>query len=291
MFKTNFKVMVLESLINPLTAEKKPWITFLLGSIYTSIAIVLSLYVFESYASLVMVFLTVMASIPLIYSTINMEEEKDLTLNDEKSILKEHAKALGVFMLLFLGATLTFALWYVFLPPEIGTKLFSVQIETINAINNNVTGNFTAQFAIFTKIFLNNLKVLIFCILFAFVYGVGAMFILVWNASVIGAAMGNMIRGILANYTFAIGFMKIGGYFHAYSIGLLRYLLHGIPEIGAYFVGGLAGGIISIAVIRHDIGTKNFEKIIFDSSDLIIISILILLIAGLLEVFVTPLFF
>ena len=65
-------------------------------------------------------------------------------------------------------------------------------------------------------------------------------------------------------------------------------MIHGIPEIAAYFVAGLAGGIISVAVIRHDFGTKRFKHILFDSLDLIVISIFILLVAAAIEVFITP---
>lgn len=75
------------------------------------------------------------------------------------------------------------------------------------------------------------------------------------------------------------------------SIGLLRYSLHGVPEILAYFIGGLAGGIISIAVIRHDFGTKKFERILLDSSDLLITAVVVLLIAAIIEVFITPALF
>ena len=54
---------------------------------------------------------------------------------------------------------------------------------------------------------------------------------------------------------------------------------------------GLAGGIISIAVIRHDYGTKEFERIVLDASDLILISLAVLAVAAVVEVYVTPLFF
>lgn len=283
--------MVLESLFNPVSAEHRPWLLFFMGFLYTSVAIVLSLWVFESYASLVMVFLTVMASIPLIYNTIKLEEQKDLVLEKESAILKEHGKALSFFLWLFIGATMAFTTWYIFLPSVIGGNLFSVQIDTISTINNQVTGNFIYQLNIFTRIFLNNIKVLIFCVLFAFVYGAGAIFILIWNASVIGVAMGNVIKSVLARYVAVVGFLKIGGYFHAYSIGLLRYAVHGVPEIFAYFIGGLAGGIISVAIIRHDFGTQSFEKIIIDASDLLLLSLLVLFIAGVVEVWITPLFF
>ena len=97
-------------------------------------------------------------------------------------------------MFLFLGITLACAIWYVVLPQNIVTGLFETQTSTIQAINSRVTGAVTGPWPLFSKIFFNNVKVLIFCILFSFVYGAGAIFILTWNASVIGTAIGNFKR-------------------------------------------------------------------------------------------------
>jgi len=287
--------MVLESIMNPFRAETHPRRMFFIGLIYSSIAIILSLWIFNQYASLVMVFFTVLAATPLIYNTIKAEEQKDLTDMPERKLLKEHTKALSFFMYLFLGITLSCALWYIFIPQLWLSNLFGVQTQTIVDINSSVlkfgsTGFFVQFVKVFSRIFFNNLKVLIFCILFAFIYGVGAIFILTWNASVIGVAIGNFIRSGIAK-TGSFGFSTLSNYFHVISVGLFRYAVHGIPEILAYFTAGLAGGIISIAVIRHDFGTRKFEKIILDSSDLLLLSLGLLFLAAILEVFVTPLLF
>jgi len=288
--------MVLESLLNPFKAEIHPKRMFLVGFLYSSVAILLSLWIFQQHASLVMVFLTVIASTPLIYNTIKYEEQKDLTDMPEKTLLKEHRKALSFFMYLFFGITLSCTVWYIFAPSGMISNLFGVQTKTIIEINSSVikfgSTGFVMQFVrAFSRIFFNNLKVLIFCILFSFIYGMGAIFILTWNASVIGVAIGNFIRSSLAKIEGVFGFNSIATYFQIVSVGLLRYAIHGVPEILAYFTAGLAGGIISIAVIRHDFGTRKFEKIILDSSDLLLISFGLLFLAALLEVFVTPLLF
>jgi uncharacterized membrane protein SpoIIM required for sporulation len=285
--------MVLESLITPFRAEQKPINLLLIGMIFSSVAIFLSLWIFKSQASLIMVFLTTMAALPLIYNTIILEEEKDLEGMEESWLLREHAKALKAFIFLFIGATVAFALWYVLLSSTTTSVLFQSQTDTIQSINGRMTGHvpFSTSLHFFGNIFFNNMKVLIFCILFSFIYGAGAMFILIWNASVIGAAIGNFVRIGLSSAASLVGFDKVVHYFQIITLGLLRYSIHGIPEILAYFVGGLAGGIISIAVIRHDFGTKKFEQILLDSADLIILSIGIVFVAALLEVFVTPIFF
>ena len=283
--------MVLESLLNPLRAERQPWVLVLLGFLYSSLALFLSLWIFEEQASIVMVFLTVMAALPLMYQTLRLEEEKDIMLTQERTLLKEHAKAITFFLALFLGFVISYSLWYTLLPDPLAEHLFSTQTHTITNLNQQVTANALAQVGLMNKIFLNNVKVLIFCILFSFIYGSGAIFILSWNASVIGAAVGNFVRNHISQAADAVGLARIGAYFHAGSLSVLRYAVHGIPEIAAYFIAGLAGGIFSVAIIRQDFGTTNFEKVLLDISDLILISIFILFVAALLEVFVTPLFF
>jgi len=283
--------MVLESLMNPFSAKHKPWEMFFLGFFYLTIGVFLSMWVFAKYASLVMITLTVLALGPLLYTTMKSEEQFDCDLDNEKSILIEHSKSFSFLMWLFVGITIACAFWYLALPEKTAGGLFNIQSETITSINSRITGLSIDYFQIFTKIFMNNFKVLIFCVLFAFIYGVGSIFILTWNASVIGVAMGNFFRSHFAIYASAIGIVKVAGYFHIGSLSVLRYTLHGIPEVLAYFVGGMAGGIISVAIINHDFGTKNFEKILLDASDLVLMSVGLLLFAALLEVFVTPIFF
>lgn len=283
--------MVLESLLNPLKAEKRPWEMFFLGFVYSSIAILLSLWIFKDQTSLVMVFLTVMACVPIVYNTMKLEESKDLVISKERALLKEHNRAIMFLMFLFFGITLSFVVWYVFLPSTTLNIVFDKQISTIQAINNQVSGNAYQQFSTFSKILFNNIKVLSFAILFAFIYGAGAIFILTWNASVIGTAIGNFIRSNLSQYAGLLGFEKFSSYFNVVSIGLLRYILHGIPEILAYFYGGLAGGIISVAIIKKHYKDEKFSHVLFDVSELLIISISFLLIAAFIEAYITPILF
>lgn len=283
--------MVMESLESPVSAEKKPWEMFFIGILYSTVAIFLSNWIFKDYASMIMVFLIVLACVPLLYHTNKYEEKKDI-LSDGKEmpLLKEHSRAITFLIALFLGCTLSMSFWYVVLPSELVHSSFDAQVTTIQAINSRLTGN-AASMGAFTNILLNNLKVLVFCILFAFLYGAGAIFILVWNSSVIAAAIGNNIRINLANIAGGLGFDNIASYLSVVSVGVMRYMFHGIPEIAAYFVGGLAGGIISVAVIREKFGTKNFEKVVLDSSDLVLISVVILIFAAFVEVYITPLLF
>ena len=145
--------MVLESLITPFKAGKKPWEMFFFGLLYCTVAIFLSLWIFESYSTILFVFFTVLVSVPLVYSTFKLEEGKDLQLESGKAILKEHAKALSFLMFLFMGITLAVTLWYLVLPAYTVSTLFKAQTDTIVQINSRVTGNAAESFSFFSKIF------------------------------------------------------------------------------------------------------------------------------------------
>ena len=193
-------------------------------------------------------------------------------------------------MFLFLGILVSSTMWFVFLPAGYVEPLFNAQVETIKAINLPSVGN-VIHTSHLSKVFLNNLRVLSICVLFSFLYGVGAMFILTWNATVIATAAGTFVRENISTIGSELGFVSTGKYFHLFSVGILKYMVHGFFEILAYFVAALAGGIISVAIIRHVLGSKKFEKILFDVSGLLILSVLLLFISALIEIFVTPRFF
>lgn len=282
--------MVLESLITPLGAEERPWQMFFLGLLFSFVGIGFSMWVFEGQSSLVMVFLIVMASIPIVFNTMRLEEKKDELDFAEAYLLKEHAKALSLYMFLFAGIVTACTTVYIFAPESTLDALFNVQTQAIMDVNSRVSGNVINPDAL-PLIFLNNLKVLIFCILFAFVYGVGAIFILVWNATVIGVALGDFVRSQIGTFSEVLGYTTLSHYFQAISLGVLRYATHGSFEILSYFIAGLAGGIISISVVRHNFGTPKFDKVLLDSAGLMIISLVVLFVAAVIEVYVTPLFF
>lgn len=285
--------MVFEMLIGPTKAERKPWEMFFIGLFYASLALFLSNWIFEKYASLVMVFLTVLAPLFLIQNTLRLEEKKDKEISSEIILLKEHSKALGFFMFLFVGFVIAYAFWYLVLPSHMVANIFGIQIDTIETINDLASAHlsFSGAPTLLSQIFLNNAKVLFFCLLFAFFYGAGSIFILAWNASVVGAAMGSFVRTGLATIARDIGFIGLSHYLSTFSLGVLRYFTHGLFEILAYFTAALGGGIISIAVARHEFGTEEFKHIALDSLDLIVLSVFMLFFAALIEVYVTPLLF
>ena len=284
---------VIELLMKPKRAERRPWEMFFVGLVWASISLGLVVFVFgkdsilREGGGLLLVTFTVICCLPFMYYIIKLEEGKDIEISDSGRLIGEHARAVHALMWLFLGLVVAFSFWYIVAPDAVGPN-FNFQIKTFCAINNPShfdycieqhgipagTGQVAGADAVL-GIFANNIYVLIFTILFSLLFGAGAIFILVWNASVIAAAI-----GIFTNKTLS-----------QLPLGLARYMIHGIPEIGAYFVGALAGGIISVAVIRKDLRGEGTWKILQDSLLMIIIAIIILVVAALMEVYLTPLLF
>jgi len=286
---------MLEMLVNPQKAEKHPWDMFFVGAFYATISLLLVKWIFSGdpvlskYRGILVVTFCVMFSIPFVYYTLKLEEEKDLKINGFKRLLIEHNKALTAFMFLFLGFIVAFSFWYIVFPT--GNQSFRAQIETYCLINkpahfddcvaeygvqrvSKTTAFLTAKEKI-VNIFANNIYVLIFTLVFSLIFGAGAIFILAWNASVISSAVGIFSKANLANL----------------PLGIARYMIHGIPEIGAYFIGALAGGIVSVAIIKHDVHTEKFWVILQDSLNLVILAVIILFFSALIEVFITPAIF
>ena len=279
---------------NPKYAEKGPFKMLFIGLIYASLSLILVHYFFSGdvvlsdYSGLFVVLFCVMFSIPFMYFLIKQETEEDEVVEGFWGVWKAHSDALYAFMWLFLGYVVAFAFWFILLQ---NFSLFNVQIETYCMINNpggiedcvknyDFTGKVVGSGAMtgtarFLAILQNNVYVMIFTLVFSFLFGAGAIFILAWNASIIGAAI-----AIFSKYNIS-----------EIPIGLLRYMIHGFPEIAAYFVTALAGGIFGAEVIKNGIKNRKLIRVLENSVILLFIALIILVAAALIEVYITPAFF
>jgi uncharacterized membrane protein SpoIIM required for sporulation len=285
---------MLEMLINPEKAEGQPWRLFFIGAFYASLSIFLAEWVFSQdavlsrYSGILVVTFTVMFSIPFIYYVTRLEEDKITPSSGSWALLKEHRRAIYAFLFLFMGYVVAFSFWYIMLS---STQSFSAQIETYCLINrpsnfNDCVQQYGIQDTLVATasatsaerlvlIFTNNLYVSIFTLVFSLIFGAGFIFILAWNASVIAAAIGIFSKSDIL----------------ALPLGLARYMIHGLPEIAAYFIIALAGGLVSTSIVRHESGSEKFWEVLHDSMNLIIVGLVILFLAAIMEVFITPALF
>lgn len=261
--------MVFESLLSPTEAESKPWEAFVYSALITSACLGISYYIFPSQASILFLFLVTIACFPLAYRLLADEEQIDEEQAFRFSFLEKHGRAIKIYGYLFLGVLFAVAFWNGILPEKHSGVLFEQQIATVNDVRSLDTGA-AIRPASFFALFLNNAKVATVAFALSLLFGIGAVFVIAWNASVIGVFI-----------TQAAGKTFLG------PIGaLVGISLHGIPEMVAYLVAGVAGGILSMGLMRN----RRNLAVIEDSLFMFSCSILLLAAAAGVEAFITPLF-
>ena len=72
------------------------------------------------------------------------------------------------------------------------------------------------------------------------------------------------------------------------ALGILGvFSLHLIPEVLAFLLAAIAGGVVSRALIKEKWKSQGFRNVFKDATILVLISFVILLVAALLEAFVS----
>lgn len=257
--------MVLERLITLKTAIHSPFWVFVIGGIISVICLFTSFVIFPENIGLFTSLLVTIAATPLMLRLVRYDEsreEMNAEVLDKMNIFQRHRDVLKVYTAFFCGMILSLSIIYLMLPIDVVQKLFGDQINEINIIRGNVAfgGNFQ-------KIIINNTGVLFLSFLLSFLLGAGAIFILAWNASVLSTAIG-------------ISAKTIGGV-KGLPLAVLMFFPHGSLEILAYFIGAMAGGLISTAVTRRK--SPKFMFILKDTGQLMTVSVVILIIAALIE--------
>lgn len=281
-------------LIKPEFAEKRPLFAILYGIIITSLAIFLAFFIMKEHSSLLAIFFVVLAAAPITFLIGKYEEYRDVSEDiSETKLLIEHRKAIEFLFFLFVGITITFVFAYLFLPSDVTSHLFNAQQETIWNINGKATADAPRiikvnNLAYFRIVLFNNIKIMIMCLFFSLIYGFGSIFILTWNASVIATAFAQFVQTKLLQTT---SMPIVAAYAFRLGHGFVRYFIHGIFEISAFFIAGLAGLIIAVSIIRKDFKTNKFDKIILDANFLIIVAIALVTIGAIIETFITPLLY
>ncbi len=241
---------------------------FFFALVFTLLGVFLTKYVLPISQGLVSVFLiSLIGAYPLI-TYLRSEEKKEMVkrISEGKLILR-HSNELAIYLTFFLGVTFGFVI-SAFVFPE---SFFSIQIQIIEGIRGGpISGNIIIS-NIFEKIISNNLWVFFLTFIISFLFSSGMVFILVWNASVLGVFIAKASGGV-----------------HNIHMLALSYLPHGLLEIASYILAGISGALLSYQ-FGYYYKTKKYNKetflmVIKDAGVLILSGLLCLLFAGLIEV-------
>ncbi len=264
--------MVLESMLEPMSAEKRPLNVLIIAFLYTIIAIVAANQLFPAQSSILAVALVTMLFVPLFQKIFILEEKRDLVKGE--NIFVRHREVITVFSAFFLGSILAVSFVFIFFNSQFG-NVFFLQKDWFIRQGMIATGNVVG----FSDFFFNNTQVMVLIFILSMLFGAGAVFILSWNASVIG-----VYTGLIVNSFMVKGLPAMNAYVFGVPVALASIALHGMHEILAYFFAGIAGGILSVGLLRERIGSRNFRMIFIDSLKFLVIAEVFIAAAAWLEV-------
>jgi uncharacterized membrane protein SpoIIM required for sporulation len=280
--------MVLESIFGSAQVMRKPYLMLFLGIVLSWCSTMVVDIFFSDAGLLAIAFITI-AVMPVIHNVFIQEESEEARVPIlSERFLERNIQLIAIYTFFTLGVVIGYASMYILLPPDRfmvcasdvcvpiagRTDAFAEQEKTLSYIaqisegsgkvldiDSSRLGDFFYWFSI---ILVNNLSVLVAAVIFSFIFGAGAVFLISWNASVVGTWVG---KTILASDHFKF-------------FGLLP---HGIPEFVGYFLGAIAGGLISIAVTKRKHFTHEIERIAADSAILLAAAVISLVFGAAIE--------
>ena len=263
--------MVLESLFPVKSVVKKPLDMLIFSIIICFVCIFISYFVFPEYAGVIIPLFITIVMTPLIYRIFTIEEDierKEAEHKIDRTFMQRHGETIVLFSLFFLGNFIAIFLVSMLFPESFVAAVFKPQFDTISQIASITTGSTLPP--ILNLIVVNNLRVMILAFLLSFLIGTGAIFILSWNASILAIYLASFIRQGL--------YME----FISRTFGILP---HAPVEIGAYFLAAIAGGILTVGVIREKLKRREFKLVFKDSLIMLLLAVIAVVLGGFIEVF------
>ncbi|MFH1064141.1 MAG: stage II sporulation protein M [Candidatus Woesearchaeota archaeon] len=270
---------MLEQLFNIRGIKGSSLNIILLGVIYTFIGTFSAMLIFPNYVTIMSFAFTSMLLIPSISKMIKHEEsvvakERHFSI---RVLFKDHKDIMRLYLLLFLGIFLAYCAMGVFSSNMYVEHFFSAQLKVagLSGQASNIGGDFVG-------IVFNNLMILAICFVLSLAYGSGSILFIVWNASVWGVVLGYFMRqsAAITGINPVLYFGKI----------FIPFLPHMMTEAASYIVAAVMGGVIAKAIIREKMWSPKFFHILEDGLLLALFGFMLVIISGLIEVFVFPLF-
>lgn len=266
--------MVLETLFPVKKIIKHPIDMFIFSMVMTFVSIFLANMIFpgDSTGKIVILFITISVS-PMFYLIFEKEEESERKIAQNRrheSFFKRYEDTMWLFTLFFLGVFMAIFVFSLFSAQVDVEDTFEDQLLEIERISSISSGYYNSA-KILELIFQNNLRVMGLAFFLSFVIGVGAVVILAWNASILAL--------------FLTSFLKQGSIVD-FLTRTITLIPHAPIEIGAYFIAGIAGGILSMGVVKEKLFSREFSLIFRDSLILMAFAVFLVFIGAIFEVFV-----
>jgi len=263
--------------INVKFFEKKPYAAFILGAVYVFAAFFTAKIFFPSAISISILFLVTLLLVPTVLKLISIEEKRERKDGSEH-FLNDHRDIFEIYVFLFLGIFAAFVFIGLFYGIDSNFDYqfnFLERQEGLSSIliNARTETGITISHSNFFALLQSNLTVIIICFVLSFFYGAGSMFLIVLNASVFSTFVTFFIRELPTITNKATIF--------------LLFLIHAVPELFGFLLAAVAGGILSKAILKEKLFSHSFRNVVRDSFLIFIIAVAVIVVAALLETYVT----
>lgn len=256
--------MVFEEFLN--TAIKRKVYSLFLGILYVFISYGTAKLFFPNDISTAMIMLITLLFVPTTSKLLTAEEKVERR-EGIHHFFRAHKTLMEIFLFLFIGISIGYLIIGTYAPASITYQMNILEKQNALETTNNIDR--TSQFFSIT---INNIEVILIAFVLSLFYGAGALFLIVRTASV-----------------FASFIVKLSEYIiQKTALNAFVFSLHFVPEILGFLLAAVAGGVISKALIREKIGTNQFQNVIKDSTVLLIFALICIVLAALLETYVTP---
>ncbi|MEM3555960.1 MAG: stage II sporulation protein M [Candidatus Micrarchaeia archaeon] len=287
--------MVVEQIFQIAKVRKQPSLISAVGFIFVCISTILAVMSHQPPMGFFIIALTVIPAIPFfIRMTICEERGEEILIkfisaippkkleNAKKGLSSLYSEIIKLYTYFFIGCVIGFAFTSSIMPEESSNLVFSdVKRLMISVMSSQALNPFNADFF---EIFCHNFKLMLIMVVFSLIYSIGAVFLLVLNAAVIGLFLEAGIRSILPSFS-SLGVLSYPAAFLIGSFqGILSLLPHGIWEFSAFFMASVAGGILSVAIERKAYKrTYIFKPLLIDVAKLLLLATLLLAVGAFVE--------
>ncbi len=236
--------------------------------------------------------------LPMIHRIFVLERGKEIILMSFKrysffGFILRHKILIITYLILLLGVAFGFATGYVVFG-KASPSLFKSQInvlsqtEAVKKESLPVTGATAGEISetakkeqevagkekkkfwmVFFFLLKNNITVVTIAILLSFLYASGGLFLIFWNASILGVLLGYEVVRTQGIFTALYNFILI--------------LPHGMFEMVGYFVGGIAGTVLSMALFEIKERGEASYILVMDTLWLVLLAALFILIGACIE--------
>jgi hypothetical protein len=277
--------IVLEHIFPEDWLEHKGRYAFILGVIYSIIGLLIASVLFPGDPALVAVAFTSLLLLPELYKIFSIEERQESMEQriSMQALWKDDIEVVRIYVFIFLGILLVYAIGTILLPNMQTNLLFREQLEI--RFGQGFAGNasFSSVFSggLFMSLLSNNFLVLLACFIMALLTGDGAILLITWNASVWGAIFGVTAKNaaLFSGQTHLVLFLAI----------MVIVFCHMIIEGLSYFLAAISGSVISKDVILEDFASDRFMEVFGFNLYLLVFALVFLVLGAFVETIVLKL--